>query len=324
MFDVCRRVFADFFRTVRVLGRADRHIRQALWLTVLLVAVLQSVTVLLAQESAPATSAAGSSTSKQQAQPAETTKTTDETSTGKTEQPLLIPTNATTVIEIMGIWMVPYVLASVLLVGFSLERLVVLRRGRVIPAKFVGQFIENLKAGKLDAATAISLCEKNGSPIAKLFITGLRKWGRPGIEVEQAIIDGGERQVSALRSHVRALNTISVIMPMVGLFGTVVGMVQSFNELATAAQTGNNAMLAAGISVALLTTAFGLAIAIPALTMFVFLTSRVESLVLTMDEIATEVAYFVSAEGIQARTEATSRSRAIPRQAAEKALPVES
>lgn len=262
--------------------------------------------------------------------PAVATAATNDTANGtadaSTSDPkVLIPTDFKSVMQIMGVWMVPYVIASVILVWFTLERMVVLRRGRVIPKHFATQFIENLKQGKLDQATAIALCEQHRSPLAELFLPGLRKWGRPGIEVEQAVIDGGERQVSKLRKHVRALNTISVIMPMVGLFGTVVGMVQSFNELALAASTGNNALLAAGIAVALLTTAFGLAIAIPALTIYVFLTSKVESLVNDMDELATEVAYLVSAEGLQFQktspTPQTVRPKTAPTRPA--AAPVE-
>lgn len=266
----------------------------ALWM--LLIATGQA----WAQDPAGQSSTSGSTNSATQAQPASTSAV----ASAPADKAMMIPTDTTSVIEIMGIWMIPYIIASVIFVWFTLERLVVLRRGRVIPKRFVQSFMENLKAGKLDQAAALSLCEKNDSPIAQLFIGGLRKWGRPGIEVEQAIIDGGERQVSKLRKHVRALNTISVIMPMVGLFGTVVGMVQSFNELAIAASTGNNALLAAGISVALLTTAFGLAIAIPALTIYIYFQGKVEALVMEMDELANNVAYYVSAEYLQTLTTA--------------------
>lgn len=315
MLDVCKLGVSGLCRTN--LGVARRTLQ--ICCRALVVFALTTIAVGFNQARADAppkgTVSAGSSNAATQSQPASGSVEDGD------QKKLMIPTDTASVIEIMGPWMVPYIIASVIFVWFTLERLVVLRRGRVIPKRFVKEFLENLKGGKLDQATAIGLCEKNDSPIAQLFICGLRKWGRPGIEVEQAIIDGGERQVSKLRKHVRALNTISVIMPMVGLFGTVVGMVQSFNELAIAASTGNNALLAAGISVALLTTAFGLAIAIPALTTYIYFMGRVEALVLEMDEFANEVAYFASAEYLQSVTVTAPRTKPT-RSVAEKSVAV--
>ncbi len=210
---------------------------------------------------------------------------------------IAIPTDMQSVVELMGYWMIPYIAASVIMVWFTLERLVVLRRGRVIPTAFVKKFIEELQADKLDQLTAIAACEKNGSPVSKLFVFALQKWARPAVEVEQAVLDGGERIVARLRTHVRALNTISVIMPMVGLLGTVVGLIGAFNDIAAASAMGNIDLLAANIAIALLTTAFGLGVAIPALTIYIYLCGRVESLVMQMDELGQQVAFAVSMEG---------------------------
>lgn len=212
---------------------------------------------------------------------------------------IAIPTDMQSVVELMGYWMIPYVAASVIMVWFTLERLVVLRRGRVIPKAFVKKFLEDLQGDQLDQLTGIAACEKNGSPIAKLFIFALQKWARPSVEVEQAVLDGGDRIVSRLRIHVRALNTISVIMPMVGLLGTVVGLIGAFNDIAAASAMGNIDLLAANIAIALLTTAFGLGVAIPALTIYIYLCGRVESLVAQMDELGQQVAFLVSMEGQQ-------------------------
>jgi len=212
---------------------------------------------------------------------------------------IAIPTDLQSVIELMGVWMIPYIVASVIMVWFTLERLVVLRRGRVIPKAFVKKFLEELKADKLDQNTGIAACEKNGSPVAQLFVFALQKWARPSIEVEQAVIDGGDRIVGRLRTHVRALNTISVIMPMVGLLGTIIGLIGAFNDIAAASAMGNIDLLAANIASALLTTAFGLGVAIPALTIYIYLCGRVESLVMQMDDLGHQVAYLVSLEGQQ-------------------------
>lgn len=217
-----------------------------------------------------------------------------------------IPTSANEVIEVMGLWLIPYAIGSVILVWFSLERLVVLRRGRVIPRKFVLSFLDGLKNGTLDQVSALALCDKNSSPIAKLFAQGVRKWGRPEVEVEQALMDGGERQVARLRKHIRALNGISVIMPMVGLLGTVVGMIEAFNDIASIGAMGNAELLANSVGIAFLSTAFGLAVAISALTVYLYMTSRVESLVMEMDELSQQVAYYASAEVLQSRATTVS------------------
>lgn len=235
----------------------------------------------------------------------------------KTEK-IVIPTDPQTVIELLSYWLAPFVIASIVMVWFTLERLVVLRRGRVIPKTFVKQFLADIKAEKLDQQTALAACEKNGSPIAGLFVFALQKWARPSVEVEQAVLDGGERIVARLRTHVRVLNTISVIMPMVGLLGTVGGLIGAFNKMATENAMGNIEVLASQIAIALLTTAFGLGIAIPALTIYIYLCGRVESLVMQMDELGQQVAFMVSMEGQQLHaqgvaTTPTNASTAKPR-----------
>ena len=187
-----------------------------------------------------------------------------------------IPTHPVEIIEKMSGWLVPFVIASILSVWFTIERLVVLRRSRVIPRSFVEPFLENLHKGKLDFTTALSLCRKNDSPIAAVFLHGVQKWGRPSVEVEQAVIDGGERQIGQLRRHLRVLNGVATVTPLLGLLGTVVGMIQAFNDIASAGAMGKADQLAAGIAMALLTTAFGLAIAIPSLIMYMYLSGRVE------------------------------------------------
>ncbi len=150
-----------------------------------------------------------------------------------------------------GPLMWPIALCSVIVVAFSVERLVVLRRRRVIPRDFVKRFIEHLESGQLDRATALALCEQNGSPIAEVFAHGVRKWGKPSVEVEQAIIDGGERQVGQLRRHLRILNTIATVSPLLGLLGTVQGMIKSFNSIAASpAMVGKSEKLAEGIGMA--------------------------------------------------------------------------
>lgn len=220
-----------------------------------------------------------------------------------------IPTHPVEILQEMRYWLVPFLIASVISVWFAIERVVVLRRTRVIPPNFVGPFLESLRKGKLDDKTALALCEKHDCPIAAVFAHGIYKWGRPSVEVEQAIIDGGERQVGQLRKHLRVLNGVATVTPLLGLLGTVVGMIQAFNDIASAGAMGKADQLAAGIAVALLTTAIGLTIAIPSLIMFMYLSGRVESLVMEMDELSLKVVRLVSAEALVEKAATVPRPR---------------
>ena len=215
-----------------------------------------------------------------------------------------IPREPMEVLIALGPFLYPLGLTSIVVVWFSIERLVVLRRGRVIPRPFVRRFFEHLEEGKLDPKSALKLCEESRSPISSIFAHGLRKWGKSSVEVEQAIIDGGDRQVSQLRKHLRVLNGASTVAPLLGLLGTVVGMIESFNTIATKAAMGKSEELAAGIGLALLTTAVGLMIAIPALIMYMYLSGRVDALIIEMDTLAQDLVDLISAEGLaeQARS----------------------
>lgn len=215
-----------------------------------------------------------------------------------------IPRDPIDVLLALGPFLYPLGFCSVVLVWFSIERLVVLRRGRVIPRPFVKRFFEHLDEGKLDPKSALKLCEENGSPISFIFAHGIRKWGKSSVEVEQAIIDGGDRQVSQLRRHLRVINGVANISTLLGLLGTVVGMIISFNQIATKTAMGKSEELAAGIGLALLATAVGLMIAIPAIIMYMYLSGRVDALVIEMDGLAQKLVDSISAEGIaeQARS----------------------
>lgn len=221
-----------------------------------------------------------------------------------------IPTTPREMLEALRWYFVaPFVFASVLAVWFGIERLVVLRHGRVIPRPFVERFVQHLRQGKVTPAKALMLCQENGSPVATVFAHGVRKWGKPSVEVEQAIIDGGERQVSQLRKHLRVLNGVATITPLIGLLGTVIGMILAFNEIANSNAMGKAEELAGGIALALLTTAVGLMIAIPSLIMYTYLAGRVDALVMEMDDLAQQVVQLISAEGLSSRTVASQRVR---------------
>lgn len=206
-----------------------------------------------------------------------------------------------------GWWMYPIAVCSFLLVAFSLERAISLRRGRIIPRPFVKRFLQQLRDGELDRDQALELCEQNRSPVAQVLAGAVRKWGRPAVEIEQAVIDSGERATNGLRRYLRVINGISVVSPLLGLLGTVTGMIRAFNEIGSGSGLGRPERLASGISEALLTTAFGLMVAIPALILYLFFVSRVDRLIIDIDATGQEVVNTISAEEIQAR--ANSRGR---------------
>ncbi len=207
-----------------------------------------------------------------------------------------IRTDMLGVIQGGGVLMIPIGLASLILVAFVLERAISLRRGRVIPRPFVKRFIKQLQDGELDRDKALELCEANGSPVSKVFAGAARKWGRPAVEVEQAIIDTGERVTNGLRRYLRVINGVATVTPLLGLLGTVVGMIRAFNNIATADALGRPERLAGGISEALLTTAGGLTVAIPALIFYLFFVSRVDRLIIDIDAYGQEVVNVISAE----------------------------
>lgn len=217
---------------------------------------------------------------------------------GNKPLPTTIPETPLEILSALGVFVYPLGLASVIVLWVTIERLVVLRRSRVIPQPFVRRFFDHMREGHLDPKTSLQLCEENGSPIADVFAHGVRKWGKPSVEVEQAIIDGGERQTSQLRKHIRVLNGAATIAPLIGLLGTVAGMISSFNMIAAKQAMGRTEDLAAGIGLALLTTAAGLIIAIPALIMYMYFAGRVDSLIIEMDGLAQDLVDLISAEGL--------------------------
>ena len=198
-----------------------------------------------------------------------------------------------------GLLMAPLFLCSFVMLVFVFERAIALRRGRVIPAPFVKRFLHQLREGKLDRDQALDLCQESHSPVSDVFAGAVRKWGRSSVEVEQAIIDSGERAAHGLRRYLRLFNAIATISPLLGLLGTVFGMIRLFNDISTSDAMGRTELLAAGISEALLTTAGGLSLAIPALCVYLFFVSRVDRLLIDIDALGQEVVQSISAEAIQ-------------------------
>jgi biopolymer transport protein ExbB len=190
-------------------------------------------------------------------------------------------------------------ICSIVTLGFGLERLVALRRGRVIPRDFVARFHERLSGGKLDRDRALELCRANDSPMARVFSHVVRYWGQPAASIRQAVEADAAGEVVDLKRNVRVLNATATLAPLLGLLGTVIGMIESFNALGAKAGNAKSEALARGISLALVSTAFGLGIAIVSVALYYYLLNRVDTLVRDLDEQALKAIDVVSAESLR-------------------------
>jgi biopolymer transport protein ExbB len=200
-----------------------------------------------------------------------------------------------------GPLMIPILLTSFAMLLIVFERAISLRRRRVVPGLFIERFLLQIREGALDRNEALERCEGDSSHVARVFAAAIRKWGKPAVEVEQAVLDEGERIANILRRYLRVLNGVSTVSPLLGLLGTVWGMIQSFNVIATSPAMGRAEMLAGGISVALITTAAGLLVAIPAMTFYLYFGGRVDSLVMQIDHHGQDLVNLISLEALEER-----------------------
>lgn len=212
-----------------------------------------------------------------------------------------------------GPLMIPIGVCSFILLIFIFERAIALRKGRIIPGPFSRRFIEQLKERELTRDKAIQLCENNQSVVADLFKAAAVKWGRPSVEIEQAVMDAGERVSNELRKYLRLINGIATVCPLLGLLGTVIGMIHAFDAIGTVTGTSADpkALIATGISQALLTTAAGMSVAIPAIIAYLFFTSRVDKRIMELDSLGQQVVNYISAEsGSGSRRTSTKTKKA--------------
>lgn len=210
--------------------------------------------------------------------------------------------NAKSLLAVMqsgGPLMIPLGVCSVVLLVFVFERLISLRRSRVIPGPLVTRILEQIRDRQLDREQAVALCEDNPYPVCEVLGEGLRKWGRSSVEVEQAILDSGERVSNELKRNLRVINGVATVTPLLGLLGTVLGMIHAFDAIATISPSSDpKLVIATGISQALLTTAAGLCIAIPAIIAHMYFASCVDRRVVEIDAIGLQLVRLISAEGL--------------------------
>ncbi len=190
----------------------------------------------------------------------------------------------------------PLVACSILTVGYVLERALALRRERIIPRDFADRFLERLSGGKLDRERALELCRAHDSPAARVFAMVVNVWGQPGATIRQILSYDAAGEVVELKRNLRVLSAMTTLGPLLGLLGTVVGIIQSFDALGGRVGPARGEALAHGISLALVATAIGLAIAITAVTFYYVFLNRVDVLIRELDDRTRQVIELVSSE----------------------------
>lgn len=182
------------------------------------------------------------------------------------------------------IW--PLLATSVLGLALIVERLLALRRGLILPRGLAEQVMEMQRKGQ-DTPDALNRLERN-SPLGRVLAEVLRHRTQPRDVQRTAVEDVGRAVAHDLNRYIPALGTVAVIAPLMGLFGTVVGMIEIFGSYTPTG--GDPAQLARGISIALYNTAFGILIAIPAMIAHRYLRARVDNLLNAMEIMAARVA----------------------------------
>ncbi|MBW3566802.1 MAG: MotA/TolQ/ExbB proton channel family protein [Proteobacteria bacterium] len=180
-----------------------------------------------------------------------------------------------------GWMMLPIILASIIAAGIIIERLWSLQDRKVVPEHLIAKVWHLLQSGELGDEEVRNLY--NSSPLGRLLAVGLTYRNRPRELVKEMVEDTGRHVAHELDRYLNTLGTIAAISPLLGLLGTVVGMIEVFSVI-TVQGVGNPGALANGISQALITTAGGLMVAIPALIAYRYLRGRVAEHVVRMEQ----------------------------------------
>ncbi len=194
-----------------------------------------------------------------------------------------------------GGWiMIPIILASLIAIAIAVEKILVLRRNRIN----TNQFIMRLRGFILKDSIqdAINLCARTPGPTAKVLMKGLSKAGRSKRDMQEIIETAGREEIYTLEKHLGILASVAAVAPMIGFLGTVTGMIRAFMRVEQLGGNVNASVLAGGIWEALLTTAAGLFVGIPAYLIYNYLVSNVEKQVMEMEVSTSEIIDLVYSE----------------------------
>jgi len=188
---------------------------------------------------------------------------------------------------VAGGWlMLPIILSSIVMIAIAFERYWSLRPSKVVPPTLLGQVWHWLKQNQLTKENIHEL--RGSSALGSVLAAGISNSGHGREVMKDSIEEAAAQVIHELEKHLAPLGTIAAIAPLLGLLGTVIGMIKVFNAIMLEG-TGNAAILAGGISEALITTAAGLTVAIPAIICHRYFERRVDSLVVDMEDQATKL-----------------------------------
>lgn len=211
-----------------------------------------------------------------------------------------------------GGWlMVPIVGCSVVALAFFLERLWSLRRSRILPYRFVDRVFDALE--DRDFERAAGLCEGTSSPLAPMIEAALERVGGDRSAVKEVVEEEGRREIFYLERFVNALGAIATIAPLLGLLGTVVGMIDVFQDVVAQSSANGQvqaAALASGIWQALITTASGLTVGIPVYLAYRYILGRVDHYAVELEELGLRAVEQVAADSDRTDTGPGSASDA--------------
>ena len=181
-----------------------------------------------------------------------------------------------------GGWlMVPILLCSVIAAAICVERFWTLRTAQIAPRNLLAQVWDWIKNNDMDSRKLREL--RLGSPLGQILAAGITNHRRGREQMKEAIEEVANQVVHEMERYLNTLGTVAAIAPLLGLLGTVIGMIKVFTSIKLEG-TGNAALLAGGISEALITTAAGLTVAIPSLFFYRFFQRRVDELVISMEQ----------------------------------------
>ena len=225
---------------------------------------------------------------------------------GPAAQPKAEDSTSMTMLELFsrgGVFMFPLAACSLVGLALIIERLVSLRKNKIIPPRFLEHLKGSFTPGSGDRSTGLNCCRANGSPLARVLAAGIGKMHKDEETVEQAIEDAGANEISKLKRNLRGLSAVAAIAPLLGLLGTVSGMIKAF-QVASVKGLGKASLLAQGIYEALVTTYAGLLIAIPVMVFYYYFLGRIDRFVSEMNDLSIEFVehYVTSKQNDQRRT----------------------
>ena len=215
-----------------------------------------------------------------------------------------------------GGWlMLPIVFSSIIVLAICAERLFTLNAKKISPPHLLATVWKQLKAGELDATRLRTL--RQSSPLGRILAAGLSNAGHGRDVMKESIQEAASHVVHDLERYLNTLGTIAAVTPLLGLLGTVMGMIKVFAEI-MAQGTGNASVLAGGISEALITTAAGLSVAIPALVMHRYFVGRIDGIVVGLEQETIKLVDAMHGEVIEENAQGSLQTSALG-QAAEPA-----